>query len=67
MTTPVTRTAPVAPWHRPDLAHKLRFAPYEALYQHIAVRYQLPTFDLEETAGLSLKRAVTTGRTTASR
>jgi type II secretory pathway predicted ATPase ExeA len=36
---------------QPDLAHKLRFAPYEALYQRIAVRYQLPTFDLEETAG----------------
>lgn len=36
---------------QPDLAHKLRFAPYEALYQRIAVRYQLPAFDLEETAG----------------
>jgi type II secretory pathway predicted ATPase ExeA len=36
---------------QPDLAHKLRFAPYEALYQRIAVRYQLPPFDLEETAG----------------
>jgi type II secretory pathway predicted ATPase ExeA len=32
------------------LAHKLRFAPYEALYQRIAIRYQLPPFDLEETA-----------------
>ncbi len=36
---------------QPDLAHKLRFAPYEALYQCIAIRYQLPPFDLEETAG----------------
>ena len=36
---------------QPDLAHKLRFAPYEALYQRIAVRYHLPPFDLEETAG----------------
>ncbi len=36
---------------QPDLAHKLRFAPYEALYQRIAVRYQIPPFDLEETAG----------------
>jgi len=36
---------------QPELARKLRFAPYEALYQHIAVRYQLPPFDLEETAG----------------
>lgn len=36
---------------QPDLAHRLRFAPYEALYQRIAVRYQLPPFDLEETAG----------------
>jgi len=36
---------------QPDLTHKLRFAPYEALYQRIAVRYQLPPFDLEETAG----------------
>ena len=36
---------------QPDLAHKLRFAPYEALYQRIAVRYQLPPLDLEETAG----------------
>jgi type II secretory pathway predicted ATPase ExeA len=34
-----------------DLAHKLRFAPYEALSQRIAVRYQLKPFDLEETAG----------------
>jgi type II secretory pathway predicted ATPase ExeA len=25
--------------------------PYEALYQRIAVRYQIPPFDLEETAG----------------
>ncbi len=36
---------------QPELAHKLRFAPYEALAQRIAVRYQLPPFDLEETAG----------------
>ena len=36
---------------QPDLAQKLRFAPYEALYQRIAVHYQLPSFDLEETVG----------------
>jgi general secretion pathway protein A len=34
-----------------DLAHKLRFAPYEALSQRISLRLQLPPFDLEETAG----------------
>jgi type II secretory pathway predicted ATPase ExeA len=37
------------------LTHKLRFAPYEALYealyQRIAVRFHLKPFDLEETAG----------------
>jgi type II secretory pathway predicted ATPase ExeA len=36
---------------QPDLAHKLRFAPYEALDQRIAVRFHLRPFDLEETAG----------------
>jgi general secretion pathway protein A len=36
---------------QPDLAHKLRFAPFEALYQRIAVRYHLSPLDLEETAG----------------
>jgi type II secretory pathway predicted ATPase ExeA len=36
---------------QPDLAHKLRFAPYEALHQRIAVRFHLTPFDLEETAG----------------
>ena len=35
---------------QPDLAHKLRFAPYHALHQRIAVRYHLPPFDLQETA-----------------
>ena len=35
---------------QPDLAHKLRFAPYEALNQRIAVRYHLKPFDLAETA-----------------
>jgi general secretion pathway protein A len=35
---------------QPHLAHKLRFAPYRALHQRIAVRYQLAPFDLEETA-----------------
>jgi type II secretory pathway predicted ATPase ExeA len=35
---------------QPDLAAKLRFAPYQALNQRIAVRYSLPTLDLEETA-----------------
>ena len=36
---------------QPDLAHKLQFAPYEALQQRIAVRFHLKPFDLEETAG----------------
>jgi len=36
---------------QPDLAHKLSFAPFEALNQRIAVRYHLKPFDLEETAG----------------
>jgi general secretion pathway protein A len=36
---------------QPDLAHKLRFAPYEALHQRISVRFHLKPFDLEETAG----------------
>jgi len=36
---------------QPDLVHKLQFAAYEAFYQRIAVRHQLPPFDLEETAG----------------
>ena len=36
---------------QPDLAHRLRFAPFEALNQRIAVRYHLRPFDLEETAG----------------
>jgi general secretion pathway protein A len=36
---------------QPDLALKLRFAPYEALHQRIAVRFHLKPFDLEETAG----------------
>jgi general secretion pathway protein A len=35
---------------QPDLAHKLRFAPFEALSQRIAVRFHLNPFDLEETA-----------------
>lgn len=35
---------------QPDLAHKLRFAPFEALSQRIAVRYHLNPFDLQETA-----------------
>jgi general secretion pathway protein A len=35
---------------QPDLAHKLRFAPYEALDQRISVRYHLKPFDLEESA-----------------
>jgi type II secretory pathway predicted ATPase ExeA len=36
---------------QPDLAHKLRFSPFEALHQRIAVRFHLSPFDLEETAG----------------
>ena len=35
---------------QPDLAHQLRFAPYQALHQRIAVRYHLTPFDLEQTA-----------------
>jgi general secretion pathway protein A len=35
---------------QPDLAHKLTFAPYLALHQRFAVRYQLTPFDLQETA-----------------
>ena len=35
---------------QPDLAHKLRFAPFEALDQRISVRYHLKPFDLQETA-----------------
>jgi type II secretory pathway predicted ATPase ExeA len=34
---------------QPDLAHLLRFAPYQALHQRISVRYQLRPFDLQET------------------
>jgi len=34
---------------QPDLAHKLRFAPYEALHQRIAVSFHLKPFDLKET------------------
>lgn len=34
-----------------ELAHKLRFAPYEALSQRISIRYHIKPFDLEETAG----------------
>ena len=36
---------------QPDLANKLRFTPFEALHQRIAVRFHLTPFDLEETAG----------------
>jgi type II secretory pathway predicted ATPase ExeA len=35
---------------QPDLAQTLTFAPYRALHQRLAVRYQLSPFDLEETA-----------------
>ncbi len=35
---------------QPALAAKLRFAPYQALNQRIAVRYALPPLDLEESA-----------------
>jgi general secretion pathway protein A len=34
---------------QPDLAQLLRFAPYQALHQRIAVRYHLRPFDLQET------------------
>jgi type II secretory pathway predicted ATPase ExeA len=36
---------------QPDLVHKLRFAPHEALHQRVGVRFHLKPFDLEETAG----------------
>lgn len=36
---------------QPGLAQKLRFAPYEALYQRISVRFHLKPLDLTETAG----------------
>ena len=35
---------------QPDLAHLLRFAPFQALHQRLAVRYYLRPFDLQETA-----------------
>jgi type II secretory pathway predicted ATPase ExeA len=35
---------------QPDLAHRLYFAPYEALQQRIAVRFHLTPFDLQESA-----------------
>ena len=35
---------------QPDLAHQLRFAPFQALHQRLAVRYYLRPFDLQETA-----------------
>ena len=35
---------------QPDLSAKLRFSPYQALNQRIALRYALPPLDLEETA-----------------
>ncbi len=35
---------------QPDLTAKLRFAPYQALNQRIAVRFSLLPLDLEETA-----------------
>lgn len=34
----------------PELGTRLRFAPYEALYQRLGVRYHLPPMDLAETA-----------------
>jgi len=35
---------------QPDLVAKLRFEPYQALNQRLAVRYVLPRFDLAETS-----------------
>jgi len=34
---------------QPDLAQLLRFSPYQALHQRIAIRYHLRPFDLKET------------------
>jgi general secretion pathway protein A len=36
---------------QPDLAHKLRFAPFDALRQRIGVSFHLSPFDLETTIG----------------
>jgi type II secretory pathway predicted ATPase ExeA len=36
---------------QPDLAHKLRFAPFDALRQRLGVSFHLPPFDLETTIG----------------
>ncbi|MFQ5854315.1 MAG: hypothetical protein ACE5LU_01535 [Anaerolineae bacterium] len=36
---------------QPELRHKLKAPPYEALRQRIGVRFHLPLLDLEETAG----------------
>jgi len=47
---------------QPGLAHKLRFAPYEALSQRIAVRYHLKPFDLEETAAYAKHHLRVAGR-----
>jgi len=47
---------------QPDLAHKLRFAPFEALSQRIAVRYHLNPFDLQETAAYVQHHLLVAGR-----
>jgi general secretion pathway protein A len=47
---------------QPDLAHKLRFAPFEALSQRIAVRYHLNPFDLQETAAYVKHHLLVAGR-----
>lgn len=46
---------------QPDLAAKLRFAPYQALNQRIAVRYALPPLDLAETAAYVKHQLLTAG------
>jgi general secretion pathway protein A len=47
---------------QPDLAHKLCFAPFEALNQRIAVRYHLKPFDLQETAAYVKHHLLVAGR-----
>ncbi len=47
---------------QPDRAHKLRFAPFEALSQRIAVRYHLNPFDLQETAAYVQHHLIVAGR-----
>ena len=47
---------------QPDLAHRLRFAPFEALSQRIAGRYHLSPFDLQETVAYVKHHLLVAGR-----